>query len=77
MPWDTSLNKDLHDAVKYHVAVTADFAKANPRRFDMTTPKQGTDAYQRVLKVHPLSESVIQDEDKVFLSLNIVRMQGE
>ena len=27
MPWDTSLDKDLHDAVKYHVAATADFPK--------------------------------------------------
>jgi hypothetical protein len=45
MPWDTSLYKDLHDAVKYHVAATADFAKAEPRKFDMMTPKKGTDAY--------------------------------
>jgi hypothetical protein len=33
MPWDTSLNKDLHDAIKYHVAATADFKKADPRKF--------------------------------------------
>jgi hypothetical protein len=32
MPWDTSLNKDFHDAVKYHVAVTADFEKADSGR---------------------------------------------
>jgi hypothetical protein len=40
MPWDTTLNKDLHDAVKYHVAATADFEKADPRKFNMTTPKE-------------------------------------
>jgi hypothetical protein len=56
MPWDTSLNKDLHDAVKYHVAATADFTKFDQRKFDMTTPKKGTDAYRRVLQVYPLPE---------------------
>jgi hypothetical protein len=67
MPWDTSLNKDLHDAIKYNVAVTADFTKANPpRRFDMTTPKRGTKTYRRVLQVYPLPERVIQDMDKSF-----------
>jgi hypothetical protein len=59
MPWDTSLNKDLHDAVKYHV--------------DMTTPKKGTDAYRRVLLVYPLPKRVVQDVGKVFISLRIVR----
>jgi predicted flap endonuclease-1-like 5' DNA nuclease len=73
MPWDTSLNKDLHDAVKYHVAATADFEKADPRKFDMTTPKKGTWAYRRVLQVYPLPKRVIQDVEKVFLSMKIVR----
>jgi hypothetical protein len=72
MPWDTSLNKDLHDAIKYHVAATANFRKADTRRFDMTTPKRGTEAYRRVLQVYPLPEWVIQDVDKVFLSLKMV-----
>jgi hypothetical protein len=39
----------LHDAVKYHVAATADFLKDDPRKFDMMTPKKGTDAYRGVL----------------------------
>jgi hypothetical protein len=73
MPWDTSLNKDLHDAEKYHVAATADFEKADPRKFDMTTPKKGTWAYHQVLQVYPLSERVVQDVEKVFLSLKTVR----
>ena len=74
MHWDTSLNKDLHDAVKYHVAATADFAKANLRKFDMVTPKKGTDlAYREVLQVYPLPERVVQDVGKVFASLKIVR----
>jgi hypothetical protein len=72
MPWDTSLNKDLHDTVKYHVAATAAFEKTDPRKFDMTTPKKGTFAYRRVLQVYPLQYCVVQDLDKVFVSLKIV-----
>jgi hypothetical protein len=31
-PWDTSLNKDLHDVVKYHVLATADIEKTHTSR---------------------------------------------
>jgi hypothetical protein len=69
MPWDTSLNKDLHDAIKYHVAATADFYDDDHRKFDMSTPKRGVAAYKRALTLYPLQHRVVQDVTKVFQSM--------
>ena len=39
MPWDTKLNRDLHEAVLRHVSMTFQLDKKCPEKFDMSTPK--------------------------------------
>ena len=44
MPWDTSLNNDLDEAVNSHVSMTFELQDC-PRKFDLSTPKRGVSAY--------------------------------
>jgi hypothetical protein len=74
MPWDSSLNQDVHAAVQRHVLLTLSLGVDDKRKFDMSTPKRGSSAYHRILEVVPSSERIIHDVNKVFESMEIVRL---
>lgn len=62
MPLDDSLNKDIHEAVRRHVAATIHLIDGeDPRKFSLSTPKRGDQAYLRVIQGAPTSERIIQD----------------
>ena len=48
-PWDNSLNKDLHEAVAFHVIVTQGLLDSNPHKFKRNTPKLLRNSYFRLL----------------------------
>ena len=76
MPWDTSLNNDLHLAIKRHVLLTKEFETGNAKKFDMLTPARGTAAYLRILDPItsgvPSSRRIVQDVTSVLESMMIV-----
>jgi hypothetical protein len=73
MPWDTSLNNDVHKGVERHIALTLELAVGCDGKFDMSTPLRGASAYKRILDYVPSSERIIQDVENVFVSMEIVR----
>jgi hypothetical protein len=74
MPWDSSLNEDVHAAVQRHVLLTLSLGVDDKRKFDMSTPKRGSSAYHRILEMVPCSERITHDVNKVFESMEIVRL---
>jgi hypothetical protein len=72
MPWDSSLNQDVHAAVQRHVLLTLSLAVDDKHKFDLSTPNRGSSAYHRILEVVPSSNRIIHDIDKVFESMQIV-----
>jgi hypothetical protein len=73
MPWDLSLNKDAHEDINRHIILTHELADDDPRKFDLSTPKRGSWAYQRVLQICPSSDRIKQDILNVFVSMEKVR----
>ena len=70
MPWDTSLNRDVHCAVDRHAVMTADLDDEKyPEKFSLSTPKRGSLAYHRILDPDtggvPSSNRIVQDVEKV------------
>jgi hypothetical protein len=45
MPWDSSLNQDVHAAVQWRVLLTLALGVHDKHKFDMSTPKRGSWAY--------------------------------
>ena len=76
MPWDTSLNQDLHKCVERHISLTYELSVDDKRKFDMSTPVRGAMAYKRILEYVPTSERICHDVNKVFESVDIVRKAG-
>jgi hypothetical protein len=74
MPWDSSLNQDVHAAVQRHVLLTLALGVHDKRKFDMSTPKRGSWAYHRILEMVPSSARIVHDVNKVFESMEIVRL---
>ena len=74
MPWDTSLNQDLHEAVWAHVSMTFELHQDCPKKFDLSTPKRGASAYIRVLEGVPSDKRIQQDINLVFENMNKVRL---
>ena len=75
MPWDTSLNQDVHLAVKRHVGITLELETDSVPKFDMSTPRRGSWAYRRILQEVPSSKRIVQDVNNVFASLDSVRKE--
>jgi hypothetical protein len=77
MPWDTSLNNDVHKSVDLHVTMTNHLETGDPRKFDLSTPYRGANAYLRLL--HPVtggvpcSQRIIRDSEKVLESFETIR----
>jgi hypothetical protein len=76
MLWDLSLNKDVHEDTNRLVVLTHELAGGDPRKFDLSTPKRGSWAYQQVLQICPGSARIKQDSLKVFNSMEKVRKAG-
>jgi hypothetical protein len=76
MPWDLSLNKDTHEDTNRHVVLTHELADDDPKKFDLSTPKRGSWAYERVLQICPCSKRIKQDVLKVFDSMEKVWKAG-
>ena len=53
MPWDMSLNRDLHSIVRRHVAETSMLPKDDPNKFSLATPTKAFRAYNRCLDLLP------------------------
>jgi len=74
MPLDNSLNNDLHESNRRHIAWTSRLEIDDPRKFDLSTPIRGTHAYTRIWNdVCPSSRRILQDVNKVFTSMETVR----
>jgi hypothetical protein len=54
MPWDTNLDKDLKDTVKYHKKLTSEFDEDVPEKFSTSTAERGS----RMLAHLPAKESL-------------------
>jgi hypothetical protein len=76
MPWDLSLNKDVHEDTNRHAVLAHELAEDDRTKFDLSTPKRGSWAYQRVLQICPSSARIKQDVLKVFDSMEKVRKAG-
>jgi hypothetical protein len=76
MPWDLSLNKDSHENTNRHVVLTHELADDDPKKFDLSTPKKGSWADQRVLKIFPSSKQIKQDILNVFVNMEKVWKAG-
>lgn len=83
MPWDNSLNRDVHLAVDLHVQYTSSYTEDdNECKFSLSTPKRASYAYRRIL--HPLtgtapsSERILHDVRLVFPNLlNVHEAKGK
>ena len=74
---DSSLNKDIHEAVNRHIQLTHDFDKDDSRKFRMDTPLHGANAYKRILDpsklgIAPTSDRIIQDTEGVMTSIMMI-----
>ena len=80
---DSSLNKDIHEAVNRHIQMTSAFEKDDPRRFRLDTPLNGAKAYLKILDpsengVAPTSLRIIQDTEKVLIAIKkIIEADGK
>jgi hypothetical protein len=72
MPWDTSLNNDLKEKVDQHVQATSDLPEDDPRKFSLSTPSRGSEAFKRVLANTPSSKRIVQDVFQVVVSMKKV-----
>jgi hypothetical protein len=62
MPLDNSLNKDLHEVVSRHRAATCHLRDGeDERKFSISTPERGVDAYFRALEGAPTSKRIVDD----------------
>ena len=82
MPLDNSLNQDLHESVRQHVALTQSLDNDDVNKFDISTPRRGSRAYHRVWNSPEAegaigsavsSRRIVQDTNKVLQALFIIR----
>ena len=81
MPLDTTLNKDVHEAVNCHVNCTNDLPKEDPRKFGMSTPKECAASYKRIIDpengVAPTPARILHDIEQVFEAIeNCIAAEG-
>jgi len=83
MPWDSSLNNDLHHAIARHVSACFSLREGDPgyfTRFTLYTPSTQDSAYLRILDqangLHggsPTSDRICQDISKFVSNLKGIR----
>jgi predicted flap endonuclease-1-like 5' DNA nuclease len=82
MPWDTSLNQDVHIAVRLHVNYTSLLLEnsevVDPKKFSLSTPIRGSSAYLRILEagISPRPERIVQDINRVLESMKQIVEAG-
>lgn len=72
MPWDTHGNRYLHAGVNRHVLCTSHLPDDDPRKFSLSTPTRGADAYKRVLSGCPTQKQMVNDIKEVLYSIRAV-----
>ena len=72
MPWDTHLNKDLHDAHDEHVLLTRQLPDNHPHKFSGSTPNRIASSYQRLIMLNPKPDRIIRDCKRVIESIQAV-----
>jgi hypothetical protein len=73
MPWDLNLNQDCKLSLEHNIMLTQDLPEKDHRKFSISTPKQGSHAFRRVLDYVPSEERMIHDIKKVVESMKTVR----
>ena len=75
---DQSLNKDIHESVNRHVAITLSLKSEDDQKFSLSTPNMAKKTYRRIFEeVAPTSKRIIQDRRNIVNSLKcIVNHQG-
>lgn len=73
MPLDNSLNQDIHESVKTHVAATFHLSPDNEEKFSLSTPAQVIRAYERAWLGAPTSERIKQDVEKMLFALKEIK----
>ena len=77
MPWDTHLNKDLHDCHDVHVLYTKYLPDESDEKHCGSTPKRIAKSYSRLVRHCPGSRRIMQDVNRIIESLQaIVEAQG-
>lgn len=81
MPWDNSLNQDIHLSVDRHVLFTSNYEEDDERKFSLSSPKRASHAHRRLVHpttgVVPASDRIVQDVRKVLSELlNIHKRKG-
>jgi len=77
MPWDNSLNKDLKDAVLFHVCLTYSLHEDDNKKFSLSTPGRTTKAFKRILEGGLLSSSrIVHDVLGVLSSLKKISAEA-
>eukprot|EP00536_Pseudo-nitzschia_multiseries_P017310 jgi/Psemu1/50279/gm1.50279_g len=74
-PLDTSLFSQLNRAVDQHVVLTQGFIDEN-KKFSLATPTAVSRTYRRVWTLHPKSETIVKDINKVLRSFLEVAEAG-
>ena len=64
MPMDNSLNQDIHEGVKAHIAATRHLKDDDERKFMGDTPKNLTESYLTVWSGCPTDKRIEQDVDR-------------
>ena len=78
MPLDNTLNKDTKESVARAVVISKALCSdaGDARVFAMTTPKEGSRAYNRIFDpvtgVAPTPSRIVEDIDRVFASKRVV-----
>ena len=83
MPWDASLNQDVHESVRRHCILSRAALKridkngVDERKFSLATPKLGKESYLRILHpctgCSPSPERINEDIGGVWKAMDIVR----
>jgi hypothetical protein len=77
MPFDKTLNQDIHMNARYHVALTLHLDNDDPRKFSFATPNEIYCVYLRLVGPvtggAPGSNRTIQDCEKLMRSLERIR----
>jgi hypothetical protein len=80
MPFDETLNMDIHSSARYQVAITVHLAKNDPKKFTFLTPKEVSSAYLQFIDDAtgntPSLHRIVQDCDKWEKSLEKIRQAG-
>ena len=82
MPWDASLNKDVHECVDKHIALTAKMDREDPKKLSLATPTTGAWAYMQVVDpdegMCPSSKRIVEDTIRCYgeSPIDIIKCQG-